>query len=113
MSKILLATAFTLFFQMLFAQQRSQFLDGHWRAILERRDGNQIVFNFDVGDSAGKKILFIRNASERLLVDDIVTRGDSVFITLPFFESRLQAAIINKNELHGVWLKRLTDRYQE
>jgi peroxiredoxin len=113
MSKIILASCFLLILQTLCAQQNSQFPDGHWRAILERKDGNGIVFNFDVADSDGKKILYIRNATERLLVDDIVIKGDSVFITLPFFESRLRAAIINKNELHGVWLKRLTDKYQE
>jgi thiol-disulfide isomerase/thioredoxin len=113
MSKTILTTGLLLLLQTLSAQQISSFQNGNWRAILERKDGNQIVFNFETRDSAGKKILYIRNASERLLVDDIVTKGDSVFINLPFFESRLQAAIINKNELRGVWLKRQTDKYQE
>jgi thiol-disulfide isomerase/thioredoxin len=46
------------------------------------------------------------------LVDDISVKGDSVYITLPFFESQFRAAIINDNELRGVWLKRLVDKYQ-
>jgi len=59
--------------------------NGQWRAILERKDGHSIVFNFESKDSAGKKVLYIRNAAERLLVDDIKYQGDSVLIRLPFF----------------------------
>ena len=47
------------------------FRSGEWRAFLERADGNNIVFNFEVRDSAGKQIIYIRNAGERMLVDDI------------------------------------------
>src|SRR6266576_430247 len=66
---------------------------GQWRAVLERKDGHSIVFNFESKDSAGKKVLYIRNAAERLLVDDIKYQGDSVLIRLPFFESQLRAVI--------------------
>ena len=60
------------------------FRSGQWRAFLERVDGNNIVFNFEVRDSAGKQIIYIRNAGERLLVDDITRQGDSIIIRLPF-----------------------------
>ncbi len=86
--------------------------NGTWRAILNRKDGNQIVFNFEVKDSIGKKILYIRNASERLLVDDISFNKDSVIIVLPFFESQFHAAFINDREIKGTWYKRLADGYQ-
>lgn len=94
------------------AQQNKNLQNGLWRAVLERNDGEDIVFNFESKDSAGKKIIYIRNAVERLLVDDIVVKQDSVFITLPFFESQLRTVVINNNELKGVWLKRLVDKYQ-
>ncbi|MCK7553811.1 hypothetical protein MKQ70_01835 [Chitinophaga sedimenti] len=58
--------------------------NGPWQARLQRADGGDIVFNFDVKDSAGKKILYIRNAAERLLVDEITQQGDSIFIKMPF-----------------------------
>lgn len=112
MYKIGLATCFLMIGLISAAQQNKDLKNGLWRAVLERKDGNEIVFNFEAKDSAGKKILYIRNASERLLVDDIVITGDSVFVTLPFFESQLRASFINDNELKGVWLKRLVDKYQ-
>ncbi len=88
------------------------FRNGQWRAILERKDGNNIVFNFEVKDSAGKKVLYIRNAGERLLVDDISREGDSVIIRLPFYESQLRAVITKAGSLEGVWLRHLAADYQ-
>ncbi len=112
MYKTFLITLFFIFSVGASAQQHSGLQDGQWRAVLERKDGNDIAFNFEVKDSAGKKILYIRNAAERLLVDDIVARQDSVFITLPFFDSQIHAAIVQGNVLKGIWAKRLADGYQ-
>ncbi|HVM89202.1 MAG TPA: TlpA disulfide reductase family protein [Puia sp.] len=92
--------------------QNKKFQNGTWHAAIERNDGKQVVFNFETKDSAGKKILYIINASERLLVDNISLKGDSVFIVLPFFESEFRAVLRGNNELKGAWMKRLTDRYQ-
>jgi thiol-disulfide isomerase/thioredoxin len=86
--------------------------EGPWHASLARTDGNSIVFNFDVKDSAGRQIIYIRNADERLLVDDIKWDKDSVVIRLPFFESQLRAKWSKDGRLNGVWLKRLADSYQ-
>jgi thiol-disulfide isomerase/thioredoxin len=86
--------------------------NGQWRAILQRKDGNEIAFNFETKDSAGKKILYIRNADERLLADDITVQGDSVWIRLPFFESQLRAALTKDGNLEGVWLKHGADTWQ-
>ncbi|HEY4288344.1 MAG TPA: TlpA disulfide reductase family protein [Puia sp.] len=88
------------------------FRSGQWRAVLERADGNNIAFNFEVKDSAGKKVLYIRNAGERLLVDDISREGDSVIIRLPFYESQLRAVVTKDGDLKGVWLRHLVDNYQ-
>jgi thiol-disulfide isomerase/thioredoxin len=86
--------------------------NGPWRAMLERKDGHSIIFNFEVKDSAGKKILYIRNAGEHLLVDDIKIEGDSVLIHLPFFESQLRSVLTKDGNLEGVWLKRGANGYQ-
>jgi thiol-disulfide isomerase/thioredoxin len=86
--------------------------NGQWRAVLQRKDGHSIVFNFESKDSAGKKVLYIRNAGERLLVDNIGYQGDSVLIRLPFFESQLRAVVTAEGNLRGVWLKRGADNYQ-
>jgi thiol-disulfide isomerase/thioredoxin len=86
--------------------------NGVWRAYLERQDGNNIVFNFEVKDSAGKKVLYIRNAGERLLVDDISGQGDSVIIRLPFYESQLRAVVTKDGNLEGVWMRHLVSDWQ-
>jgi thiol-disulfide isomerase/thioredoxin len=88
------------------------FRSGEWRAILERKDGNDIVFNFEVRDSAGKQSIYIRNAGERLLVDDITRQGDSIWIKLPFYESQLRARVTPEGNLEGVWLRHLAADWQ-
>lgn len=94
------------------AQQKNQLSTGQWRGELERTDGNHIVFNFEVGKSPGMPIIYIRNATERLTVDDITVQGDSVFIRLPFFDSQFRAAFVDDRQIKGVWIKRLADRDQ-
>src|SRR5579863_895591 len=92
--------------------ERREFRDGQWRAYLERKDGNNVVFNFDVKDSAGRKILYMRNAGERLVVDSIVMSGDSVFIRMPFFESQLRGALTADGNMEGVWIIHLADSFR-
>lgn len=86
--------------------------NGSWRSVLIRPDGRQIVFNFDVSDSDGKKVLYIINGGERLLVDSVRLENDSVFIQMPFFESRLKAKIMKDGSLQGWWVKRLAENDQ-
>ena len=88
------------------------FKNGMWRVELERPDGKQIVFNFQTKDSAGKKVLYVLNASERLLVDNIRLKNDSVFIDMPFFESSFRGKLDDQNHLQGVWIKNLGTRNQ-
>ncbi len=78
---------------------------GRWRAAINRPDGQQIVFNFETKDKAGKPVLYIINGSERLLVDSIGFSGDSLFIQMPFFESGFRVKLNGENELEGTWVK--------
>ncbi len=84
--------------------------NGIWRATIKREDGNEIVFNFQSKDSAGKKIIYIINGEEHLLVDSIKTRDDSVFIVLPFFESSFRARVTSEGDLEGQWIKHYGER---
>jgi peroxiredoxin len=100
-------------FSSVFAHsQKNALPNGQWRGLLSRSDGNDIVFNFLVKDSVGKKILYIQNADERLLVDDIGFLDDSIIIKLPFFESQIHALLDKTGRLNGVYLKRLASNYQ-
>jgi thiol-disulfide isomerase/thioredoxin len=79
--------------------------NGYWRATIDRPDGQQVVFNFQTKDSLGKKIIYVINGKEHLLVDSIETRDDSVFIQMPFYESGFRARIMNNGNLEGTWVK--------
>jgi peroxiredoxin len=86
--------------------------NGYWRATILRPDGQQIVFNFQSKDSAGKKIIYVINGKEHLLVDSIQTRADSVFIEMPFFESSFKTKINKEGNLEGIWVKKYGERVQ-
>ena len=79
--------------------------NGIWQAQILRKDGQEIRFNFETKDSAGKKILYVMNGKERLLVDNIRQKEDSVFIEMPFFDSRFALRISGANKLEGNWIK--------
>ncbi|NLR62203.1 TlpA family protein disulfide reductase [Chitinophaga polysaccharea] len=84
--------------------------NGVWQAKLHRKDGADIVFNFDVRDSIGKPVLFVLNATDKLLVDDVKQQGDSVFIKMPFFDSEFKARLSSDSALEGVWIRHLADK---
>lgn len=94
------------------AQQSRHLSSGQWRGELIREDGISIVFNFEVDQQQGKTVLSLLNGDNRLTADDIRIRNDSVFIRLPFFDSRFSAAFVNDREIRGSWIKRLADRDQ-
>ncbi|RAJ88128.1 peroxiredoxin [Chitinophaga dinghuensis] len=83
---------------------------GTWQAKLHRKDGAAIVFNFEVKDTAGHKVLFVLNATDRLLVDDVKVEGDSVFIKMPFFDSDFKAQLQANGEMTGTWTRHLADK---
>jgi thiol-disulfide isomerase/thioredoxin len=85
----------------------AQLYHGWWQGNLVRPDGQNIVFNFLVRDSLGKTILYVRNAGERLLVDDIRITGDSVHIHMPFFEAGFRAKIQPDGHLEGQFFRGL------
>lgn len=84
---------------------QTTFRTGWYRAAVLRDDGTEILFNAEVQMNKGKQVLYIRNASERLLVDDIIVKGDSVHIEMPFFESYFRLQVQPDGSLKGKWLK--------
>lgn len=81
--------------------------NGPWQFRLHRADGADIVFNTAVKDSAGKKVLYVLNAGERLLVDDIQVQGDSLLIKMPFFDSEFRGGFQPNGQIKGVYIRHL------
>ena len=89
-----------------------EFKNGFWRTVLQRPDGQQIVFNFELTETSGKKVLYVLNAGERLLVDSVNVAGDSVSFEMPFFDSGFKGKLTREGNLEGVWIKKLADKDQ-
>lgn len=106
-------TSYSLLVMLLFSctAKKKELANGMWRAELTRADGQRIPFNFETKDSAGKKIAYVHNADEHLLVDSIQVKDDSVFIQMPFFDSRFRAKL-TANGMEGEWIKRLENKDQ-
>ncbi|NCU05131.1 MAG: TlpA family protein disulfide reductase [Chitinophagaceae bacterium] len=94
-----------LFSTTVFAQAADKLRAGWYRASIFREDGAEISFNAEVQVKNGKPVMFIRNATERLLVDDVKVKGDSVNIEMPFFESYFRLQLQQNGSLKGKWFK--------
>jgi len=113
-SRKMITAGFFCFFCLHFTSyaQKTTLKNGVWQGLIQRSDSNTIHFNFISETKKGKTTLTIINAEDRLLVDDIQQKGDSLLITLPFFSSSIAAKIISENKLQGVYIKNYGVRKQ-
>ncbi|PHS04136.1 MAG: redoxin [Kordia sp.] len=79
-----------------------EFKVGTYRASLAIKDQKELPFVFKV-DSTKKMTIY--NAEEKILVDDISIKGDSVFIKMPVFDAKIIAIINEKGNLRGNYTK--------
>ncbi|AXY77908.1 TlpA family protein disulfide reductase [Paraflavitalea soli] len=92
---------------------KAELRPGIYKAVIQRTDGQQIVFNFEVASPHGKPVLYVLNASERMLVDDIRQQGDSLWITMPFYDAHFATVIKPNGSLEGKFIKISGDRRSE
>ena len=78
---------------------------GNYRGILYREDGKEVVFNIEIKGTGNQTRLYVVNATEKLLVQDLKAKGDSVFFRMPVFESEFKTQVQPDGSLKGVWLK--------
>ncbi|UKJ07556.1 peroxiredoxin family protein [Solitalea lacus] len=84
--------------------------NGVWRATLKTESGKEIPFNFNlIHDKKNEPNIEIINGDERLLVDDIIIKDDSVFIKMPFFESEFVGRF-EGDAIKGFWIKHLANK---
>ncbi len=77
--------------------------EGRWRATLNLVDAENLPFNFDLIKNAdGNYEMIIMNADERIRVNDIVIKEDSIIMTLPVFGSQIKAKF-NDRRILGSW----------
>ena len=80
-----------LFIAPFFGHAQKMIHEGSWRGWLQLNDSTELPFNFVCGFQGVTQTLTIRNGKERIVVDEIIYDGDSVFIHFPFFDSEIRA----------------------
>ncbi|BAU52259.1 peroxiredoxin family protein [Mucilaginibacter gotjawali] len=88
------------------ASAQTKLPTGVWRGALKNSAGGQLPFNFEVKDTAGAQQLAIINGDERYKVTAIKSKGDSVFIHMPLFDSEFKLKL-DASGLSGNWIKHL------
>ncbi|MES2848117.1 MAG: TlpA disulfide reductase family protein [Bacteroidota bacterium] len=75
-----------------------------WQAKLLRSDSNDIRFTFEWATEKGKPVWYIRNAVEKIRVDNILKKVDSLIVQMPVFESQFRIKKTG-NRIEGLWIK--------
>lgn len=84
---------------------------GTWRAAI-RLQGQQLPFTMETtNDSTGGYDFFIRNAGERLLLDEVSFDNDSVNIALHIFDANIRARLIG-DSLKGYYVRNYDPGYK-
>jgi thiol-disulfide isomerase/thioredoxin len=81
---------------------------GIWRAALRVQDQKELPFTFNLEQKEGNYLMTIRNAEERITVDEITIEGDSLTIKLPVFEGYI-AGTFDSIKIQGNFIKESLD----
>jgi len=73
--------------------------------VLDSINNIELPFNFEVSYQGKKPQIMIRNAEEKILVNEIKIKGDSVFIKMPIFDTEFRVKRVGDN-LEGLWINR-------
>lgn len=73
--------------------------------MIVRADSLPVAFNIVEERRSDSIVWTIINAGEKILVEDIVQKEDSLLINLPFFEAQLNL-VKSSNGYEGIWYKR-------
>ncbi len=93
------------FLAVCFKTKAAKLKAGTYRATLLLNTVNNIElpFNFDVKYIGKKPVIVIKNADERITIDEITIKGDSVNFKMPVFDTEFKTVLRN-DSLIGVWI---------
>ncbi|HTF17172.1 MAG TPA: TlpA disulfide reductase family protein [Chryseolinea sp.] len=84
---------------------------GTWRGTLMLQE-QELPFHLDVArNGSDGYIVYLRNAGEKILLDEIRVDGDSIDIALHVFDANIKARI-EGDELHGLFIKNYEKDYK-
>ena len=93
------------------AENKSIITDGNWRFSFHIEE-EEIPFNVEF-KNIGKEdaVAIIRNGKDEILCDNFVVTEDSIFITIPVYETILAGRIESENLITGNWINTLRENY--
>lgn len=79
--------------------------EGNYRGVLvmNENENRELPFNFEVKYKGKKPIIVIRNADEKIVVDEITIKGDSVNFKMPVFDTEFKTKVSN-GTWAGIWI---------
>lgn len=77
--------------------------NGTWTGSLHLREGADLPFQFSLNQAGESYKMVISNAEERIEVDEIEQKGDSIIIKMPVFDSEFKLKIHSASEMSGNW----------
>lgn len=79
-------------------------LIGIWLGTLQMQ-GTTLPFRFEITKHDNKPVMIIFNADEQIVCDEVSVKGDSVFVTLPLYNSEFRLKT-SQNQMEGVWINK-------
>src|SRR6185369_538542 len=76
-----------------------------YRAVIHRPDGNEIPFSLLDSTINNKTIWIIKNAAERIELNNFRRVGDTLIVQFPVFESQFHLSTKDPNAWNGFWYK--------
>jgi thiol-disulfide isomerase/thioredoxin len=76
---------------------------GTWRGVIEMQN-QQLPFQFEVEKKGNAYVVYLRNDTEKILLDDVTVKDDSVTMVLHVFDAALKAKI-EGDKLLGEFVK--------
>ncbi|MBS1489182.1 MAG: TlpA family protein disulfide reductase [Bacteroidetes bacterium] len=76
---------------------------GTWRGVIDCQ-GHDLPFTFDVVNKDGRILVYLKNGTEKIELDEVSVFGDSVRMVLHVFDAELRAKI-NGDQLSGTFVK--------
>ncbi len=92
-------------------EKRTEVLkEGTWRGVITMQ-GMELPFNFIVKKDSGNYKITLINSVEKIELDEVIVKNDSVFITLHIFDININAKI-KGNKLEGFYRKNYLEGYE-
>lgn len=79
---------------------------GLWKVELLLNESTKLPFIAELTKSGSKYNLIIINGQEKITLNNIITKADSIFIPFTTFDATLKLKVITKNNIRGAWYNR-------